>query len=101
MDPPFVSTDPDVFQQELASVSVQGGGDCPEMTLSGKNFLKFFKLIFLIFFSGIKEALEVSLPGSYIYVFTDARSKDFHLEDRVLTLIQEKQSSVRNLLFIQ
>jgi hypothetical protein len=36
VDPPFVTTDPDVFQQELASVSVQGGGDCPEMSLTGK-----------------------------------------------------------------
>ncbi|CAD5230519.1 unnamed protein product [Bursaphelenchus okinawaensis] len=77
VDPPFVSTDPDIFQQELASVTVQGGGDCPEMTLSG-----------------IKKALEVSLPGSYIYVFTDARAKDYHLEERVLNLIQERQSSV-------
>ncbi|KAI6172894.1 EGF-like domain-containing protein [Aphelenchoides besseyi] len=77
VDPPFVTTDPDVFQSELASVSVQGGGDCPEMALSG-----------------IKKALEVSLPGSYIYVFTDARAKDYHLEERILNLIQEKHSSV-------
>lgn len=36
VDPPFISTDPDVFQQELASVTVQGGGDCPEMAMSGE-----------------------------------------------------------------
>ncbi|KAI6240753.1 EGF-like domain-containing protein [Aphelenchoides fujianensis] len=77
VDPPFVTADPDVFQQELATVSVQGGGDCPEMALSG-----------------IKKALEVSLPGSYIYVFTDAKAKDYHLEERILNLIQEKHSSV-------
>lgn len=77
VDPPFITTDPERFQQELALVNVQGGGDCPEMTLSG-----------------IKKALEVSLPGSYVYVFTDARSKDYHLEDAVINLIQERQSSV-------
>uniref|UniRef100_A0A0N4ZRH6 Hemicentin-1 n=1 Tax=Parastrongyloides trichosuri TaxID=131310 RepID=A0A0N4ZRH6_PARTI len=77
VDPPFVSSDPVAFTQQLARVNVNGGGDCPEMTLSG-----------------IKAALESSLPSSYIYVFTDAMSKDYYLESAVIDLIQRKQSSV-------
>uniref|UniRef100_A0A0K0DL57 VWFA domain-containing protein n=1 Tax=Angiostrongylus cantonensis TaxID=6313 RepID=A0A0K0DL57_ANGCA len=71
------TTDAAYFMRQLSKVYVHGGGDCPEKTLTG-----------------IQKALELSLPSSFIYVFTDARSKDYDLEDIVLNMIQEKQSSV-------
>lgn len=63
----------------LDGLRLWGGGDCPESALNG-----------------ILAALKHALPKSYVYIFTDAIAKDFSLDTNVLSMIQKKQTSVKN-----
>ncbi|XP_075228407.1 hemicentin-1-like isoform X2 [Lycorma delicatula] len=75
--PVTVTKDHEHLMQMLSAIDVYGGGDCPEMSVAA-----------------VRQALEVSRPNSYIYVFTDASAKDHNLINEVLPLIQEKLSKV-------
>ncbi len=61
----------------LDVLTVDKGGDCPEMC-----------------FAGIKEGLTKSLSYSVIFVFTDADPKDAHLLEEISSLARSKQSQV-------
>ncbi|XP_072896886.1 von Willebrand factor A domain-containing protein 7-like [Hemitrygon akajei] len=75
--PVFETHDPDQFIVRLQQLTAEGGGDVPEMSLSA-----------------LQLALTHSLPLSYIYVFTDAPAKDFHLAPTVQALIERTQCKV-------
>ncbi|CAB3232091.1 unnamed protein product [Arctia plantaginis] len=72
-----VTEDRNYFKAKIHRVNVHGGGDCPEMSMTG-----------------ILKALDASLPGSFIYVFTDASAKDYYLSGQVKNMCQKKQSQI-------
>ncbi|XP_053681415.1 hemicentin-1-like [Anopheles nili] len=65
----------------LDKLQIVGGGDCPEAALEA-----------------IASAIEVAMPNSFVYVFTDATAKDFQLDQRVMQLVQRKQTPITFLL---
>ncbi|KAE8287386.1 von Willebrand factor A domain-containing protein 7 Protein G7c Precursor [Larimichthys crocea] len=75
------TTDPNVFKNAINALTATGGGDFPEMSLSG-----------------LQLALTGSPPNSEIFVFTDADAKDAHLRGTVIALIERTQSVVNFML---
>lgn len=77
--PVLETFDPKVIMYKLNKVPINGGGDCPEMSITA-----------------VIKALKAVKPNSYVYVFTDASPKDSHLIYEAIELIQRKQSQVIN-----
>lgn len=68
------TTESKVLLKWLNEIRVDGGGDPPEMALTG-----------------IIKALQISAPNSYGFVFTDASAKDHNRLREVIDLVQKKQ----------
>ncbi|XP_040891924.1 von Willebrand factor A domain-containing protein 7 [Toxotes jaculatrix] len=75
--PMIRTTDPDKMKKEISKLTATGGGDTPEMCLSG-----------------LQLALTGAPGSSYIYVFTDAPPKDIALKDTIVALIRSTKSTV-------
>ncbi|XP_026575821.1 von Willebrand factor A domain-containing protein 7-like isoform X2 [Pseudonaja textilis] len=71
----------DELESAISRLTATGGGDCPEMSMTG-----------------LKLALQQSMPRSKIFVFTDAGAKDESLKGEVEILIDSSKSIVNYLL---
>ncbi|KAK2815664.1 hypothetical protein Q5P01_026131 [Channa striata] len=71
------TTDPDEMKKEISKLTATGGGDIPEMCLSG-----------------IQLALTSAPAYSQMFVFTDAIAKDIALKDTILALMKSTRSTV-------
>ncbi|XP_016323632.1 von Willebrand factor A domain-containing protein 7-like [Sinocyclocheilus anshuiensis] len=73
--------DADIFKERINSLSASGGGDLPEMCLSG-----------------LLLALAAAPQSSDIFVFTDAAAKDSALKSTVRAMIERTKTTVTFML---
>ncbi|KAM6971809.1 von Willebrand factor A domain-containing protein 7-like [Aplochiton taeniatus] len=79
--PLIKTTDADIFKQRINELTAKGGGDIPELCLSG-----------------LQLALTAAPPSSEIFVFTDAPAKDAELKSTITALIESSKSVVTFML---
>ncbi|XP_061572640.1 von Willebrand factor A domain-containing protein 7-like [Cololabis saira] len=79
--PVITTTNAKVFKDQINKLSAKGGGDLPEMCLSG-----------------LQLALTAAPPSSEIFVFTDAPAKDADLKNTITALIESTKSVVTFML---
>ncbi|XP_019732033.1 von Willebrand factor A domain-containing protein 7-like [Hippocampus comes] len=79
--PLLITTDADKFKESINELTASGGGDVPELCLSG-----------------LQLALTAAPPSSEIFVFTDAPAKDADLKSTIAALIESTKSEVTFML---
>lgn len=72
-----MTTNPDLLMERLSNVNITGGGDCPELSISG-----------------LREGLKHAITNSIAFVFTDASAKDHDQYEVTKNLIQSTQTTV-------
>ena len=75
--PALITGDPEEAKQTVNSLRANGGGDCPEMGMTGLHL-----------------AVLNSLPNSDVYYFSDAATKDAYLKFSVISLAQQKHCRI-------
>ncbi|XP_075774427.1 von Willebrand factor A domain-containing protein 7 [Pelodiscus sinensis] len=79
--PVYATQDVGQFEAAIARLKVDGGGDCPELALSG-----------------LELALRASEPRSKIFLFSDAGAKDQAQLDQIKVLLETTRSQVNAML---
>ncbi|XP_019616173.1 PREDICTED: von Willebrand factor A domain-containing protein 7-like isoform X2 [Branchiostoma belcheri] len=79
--PMTITRDSTVYTAAINALNAHGGGDCPELSMTG-----------------LELALQNTLPKSKIYLFTDADPKDSDKMPDVLSLLRQKKSTITFLL---
>ena len=79
--PVTVTNDPHQVINAVKNLTADGGGDCPELGMTG-----------------LYQALLHCLPESVIYYFSDADAKDFQRENEVLSLAKDKKVKISFIL---
>jgi hypothetical protein len=80
--PITVTDDPDVFKVAISALSASGGGDCPELSMTG-----------------MLQGLAASDDGGDLFMFTDASSKDASLASNVSALATSKNIQIFPMVF--
>lgn len=79
---PIVTTDANVFKSAISSITVSGGGDCPELAVTG-----------------IFKALPFLDQDGELFVVTDADAKDGGLAPSAIAIAQLKNIKVNGFIF--
>jgi hypothetical protein len=77
----FVTTDPNALFSAVNSISVGGGGDCPELSQRG-----------------LLVAIAAAQGGSKLYMYSDASAKDSHLVGNVVAAANAKDVTINYVL---
>ncbi len=80
--PVRATTDPDEFKSGLSGLGASGGGDCPELAMTGTL-----------------NALAQTDEGGTLFLFTDASAKDSGLAGAVSGVASSKEIAVYPILF--